>query len=461
MPKNPSLLSHVLSSTKQEFHSWNALVRADWRWLFILVFGVVILVLFSRPLPPSDIYLAVGQTGSTFEMLGKKFVPYFEKEGIKLHLVNTHGSVESLVDVNDKSNIISATLMTGGITSSGSYPELRSLGSIEYVPFWLFYRGPQYTGNKPFAFFSDKKVSIGPVDSASEITIKKILSLSGLSIENRSNILRIGNQEGIAKLLAGQIDAICIMDGINGPNIQELLHHPEIHLLNFAYAPAYVKKLPYMSVVTVPKGALDLSKLRPAEDIQMLASTVTLIIKKDLHPAVQSIFLLGAEKISHHLDQFFSKPDFFPTYFDHSIPISSVAESFYSGSRVHMLERLPIWLASYIDRMWFIILGLFAVIFPLFQLIPSYRSKHSVMLVEDSYDEIQEIDQKSALAKTEQEYLELLADLDELDAETRMSWISSEEKIRLYTMKTHLNLVRTQILSRLEKHRLHCKMNPS
>jgi hypothetical protein len=83
------------------------------------------------------------------------------------------------------------------------------------------------------------------------------------------------------------------------------------------------------------------------------------------------------------------------------------------------------------------------------------------MLVEDSYDEIQEIDQKSALAKTEQEYLELLADLDELDAETRMSWISSEEKIRLYTMKTHLNLVRTQILSRLEKHRLHCKMNPS
>lgn len=461
MPKNPSLLSHILSSTKQEFHSWRALLRADWRWLFLLIFGVLILVLFSRPLPPSDVYLAVGQTGSTFEMLGKKFVPYFEKEGIKLHLVTTHGSVESLAELNDKNNPISATLMTAGVAEDGSFPQLRSLGSIEYVPLWLFYRGTQYTGSKPFAYFSDKKVSIGPVESASELTLNKILSLSGLSIDNRPNILRIGNKEAIAKLLAGQIDAVCIMDGFNGPNIQELLHHPEIHLLNFTYASAYVKKMPHMSVVTIPKASLDLSKVHPAEDIQMLASTVTLVVNKDLHPAVQSIFLMAAEKISKNLDQFFSKPGFFPAYIDHSIQISSVAESFYSGSRVHMLERLPIWLASYIDRMWFIILGLLAVIFPLFQLIPSYRSKHSVMLVEDSYDEIQEIDQKSTLVNSEQEYLELLVHLDQLDAETRMSWISSEEKIRLYTMKTHLNLVRTQILSRLEKHRMHHKMNSS
>ncbi len=148
-------------------------MRADWRWLFLLIFGVVLLVLFSRPLPPSDIYLAVGQSGSTFEALGKKFVPYFEKEGITLHLVNTHGSVESLADVNDKNNAISATLMTGGITEDGSFPELRSLGSIEYVPLWLFYSGPEYTGSKPFAYFADKKVSIGPVDSASEVTLKK------------------------------------------------------------------------------------------------------------------------------------------------------------------------------------------------------------------------------------------------------------------------------------------------
>lgn len=460
MSKNPSLLAHIISSALQELHSWRALVRADWRWLFLLIFGVVILVLFSRPLPPSDIYLAVGQSGSTFEVLGKKFVPYFEKEGITLHLVNTHGSVESLADVNDKNNSISATLMTGGITEDGSFPELRSLGSIEYVPLWLFYSGPEYTGSKPFAYFADKKVSIGPVDSASEVTLNKILSLSALSIDGRSNLLRMGNKEGIAKLLAGQIDAVCIMDGINGSNIQELLAHPQIHLLNFSYASAYVKKMPHMSVVTIPKGSLDLSKLHPAEDIQMLASTVTLVVKKDMHPAVQSIFLMAAEKISKNLDQFFAKPEYFPAYIDHSIQISPEAEIFYSGSRIDVLDRLPIWLASYIDRMWFVMLGLLAVIFPLYQLIPGYRKKHSVMLIEDAYDEIQQIDQKSALVKSEQEYLELLAQLDELDAESRSSWISSEEKIHLYTMKAHVNLVRVQILSRLEKLRAnHSIMN--
>lgn len=454
MSKNPSLLTHLLSSLHQEFHSWRALFRSDWRWIFLLIFGLVTLILFSRPLPPKDIYLAVGQPGSTFELLGKKFVPYFEKEGIRLHLLSTHGSLESLIEVDDKGNTVSATLMTGGVAHDRPYPRLRSLGSIEYVPLWLFYTGPEYTGDKPFAYFSNKKVSIGPQDSASGITLKKILSLSGISIDDRPNLLHMGNKEGVDKLLAKEIDAICIMDGINGANVQELLMHPEIHLLSFTHAPAYVKKIPYLSVVTIPESSLDLKKLYPAKDVQMIASTVTLIVEKDMHPAVQSIFLLAAEKISNDLDQFFAKPEFFPAYIDHAIEISPVADRFYSGNRMHMLERLPAWLSSYIDRMWFILIGLLAIIYPLFRILPSYRSKHSVMLIEDDYDEIQEIDKKSALAKSEQEFMELLAQLDKLDIEARESWISSEQKFRLYTMKTALNLVRTQTLSRLEKLRM-------
>ena len=116
-----------------------------------------------------------------------------------------------------------------------------------------------------------------------------------------------------------------------------------------------------------------------------------------------------------------------------------------------MLERLPIWLSSYIDRMWFVLLGLLAVIYPLFRILPSYRSKHSVMLIEDAYDEIQRIDKLSTHEKSQSELHDLLNQLDLLDQETRDSWVSSEEKYRLYTMKNALNLVRNQILSRIHK----------
>lgn len=451
MSKNPSLISHLRSSLAQELHSWRDLIRTDWYWLLLMLIGVATLIAFSRPLPPRDVYFAVGQEGSTFEMLGKKFVPYFEAEGIRLHLVNTQGSAKSLADLADKDSSVNAALMIGGVVDSGAYPGLRSLGSVEFAPLWLFYRGSEFHGSKPFAYFSTKRVSVGPSGSAAEITLRRILSLSGISTEERPNLLRLPNKEAIASLLSGELDGLFIMDGFNSPNIEELLSHPDIHIFNFTYAPAYVKKLPYMSVVSIPKGSLDLHKAYPAEDIQMLASTVTLLVEKDMHPAVQSIFLLAAEKISSGLDQFFSKPEFFPAYVDHAIEISPIAKRFYEGGRMPLVERLPVWLSSYIDRMWLVLLGLFAVIYPIFRLLPSYRSKHSIMIIEDAYDEIQEIDQLSTSTDNPDDLGLLLIRLNQLDKDTRDGWVSSEEKNRLYTMKGALNLVRNQLLSKLEK----------
>ena len=451
MSKNPSLISHLRSSLAQELHSWRDLIRTDWYWLLLMLIGVLTLIGFSRPLPPRDVYFAVGQEGSTFEMLGKKFVPYFEAEGIRLHLVNTKGSAKSLADLADKENSVDAALMIGGIADSGAYPGLRSLGSIEFAPLWLFYRGSEFHGSKPFTYFSNKRISVGPSGSAAEITLSKILALSGISTEERPNLLRLPNKEAIANLLAGELDGLFIMDGFNSPNLEELLRHPDIHIFNFTYAPAYVKKLPYISVVSIPKGSLDLHKTYPAEDIQMLASTVTLLVEKDMHPAVQSIFLVAAEKISNELDQFFARPEFFPAYVDHAVQISPIAKRFYEGGRMPMLERLPVWISSYIDRMWLVLLGLFAVIYPIFRLLPSYRSQHSIMMIEDAYDEIQEIDQLSTNTDDPDVLIALLIRLDRLDKESRDGWVSSAEKNRLYTMKGALNLVRNQVLSKLEK----------
>lgn len=206
-----------------------------------------------------------------------------------------------------------------------------------------------------------------------------------------------------------------------------------------------------MGVVNIPKGSLDLQKVYPAEDIQMLASTVTLLVEKDMHPALQSIFLLAAEKISNELDQFFAKPEFFPAYVDHAVEMSATAKIFYEGGRLPMLERLPAWLSSYIDRMWLILLGLLAVIYPIIKLLPSYRRKQSIMIVEDAYDEIQEIDRLSADTSNLDALRTLLTRLDRLDKETRDGWVSSDEKNRLYAMKGALNLVHNQVLSRVEK----------
>ena len=449
--QNPSLILHTRDSLYQEFQAWWGLLKSEWYWVVILVGGAVLLLAFTRPLPPKDVYLAVGQEGSTFEALGKKFVPLFAKEKIRLHLVNTAGSGTSLQDLADKDIQVNAALMVSGIPEKDKYPNLNSLGSIEYVPLWLFYHGESPVISGTVAQFSNKTVAIGPEGSGTEIILERILSLSNMALDKSATFLKIPNKEAADKLISGELDAVFILDGINGPNVQKLLAHDDIHVFNFEYAKALAKKLPYLEVVEIPKGSLDLKTLRPPRDINMLASTVSLLVEKDMHPAIQYLFLLGAEKVSNDVDQFFAKPDLFPAYLDHNIPLSPVANRFYESGAPALKDSLPLWLSSYLDRIWILLIGALAVIYPIFKLFPSYRHTRAAMLISDAYEEILEIEQRADGCDSLEVLQKMIDRLEEMNLDSRQITIASDDINRLYSMKSALNMVHTQLIEQKNK----------
>ena len=447
--KRPSLVRHTRESVTQEIDAWVGLVKGEWKWILVLFVGLAILVAFTRPLPPKDVYLAVGQRGSVFGMLGEKFVPLFADEGIDLHLVYTAGSAASLAELVDKDQLPNAALMVGGIVTKGKFRNLLSLGSVEYVPLWLFYRGPEFASKELLNNLAGKRVAVGLDGSAEQIMIKKLLGLSGIDLEGHDNLLKANNQVAAEKLINGEIDAMFIMDGIDGQAVQNLLTHKDLYIANFAYAPAYVKKLPFLKTVSIPMGSLDLKAHNPTQDIQMLASSVTLLVEDDMHPVVQQIFMLAADKIGNEIDQFFAAPEFFPAYIDHAVPLSPVAKRFYEQGPPAFRGSLPLWLINYVDRLWFLVVGAAAVVYPLLKIFPSYRHMRSVLLIGDAYSDIQKIEQEAALADSNDELQSLVDELNALDAETTGSRISAVEINRLYSMKSALNLVRTQIANRI------------
>lgn len=443
--KNPSLLRHTRDTLIQELWAWLTLFRTEWKSVLLFAFGVFMLLFFSKPLPQRDVSLAVGQHGSKFEVLGEKFIPYFAKQGMRLHLVNTNGSGASLAQLADENVDVDAALLVGGVANKGEFSNLLSLGSVETIPLWIFYSGKEFDGKSAYDFFNTKKVAIGNVGSASESVLRKTLALSGIELQKQSNFLQIPDKDAVQLLIDGKIDAICIMDGINAPNVKKLLAQRNLHILNFPHASAYVKKLPFFSAVDIPAGSLDLKDGYPPKSITMLASTGTLLVERDLHPVIQQTFLLAADEISRQDDQFFSDPEYFPKYVDRTIPLSPVARKFYDEGPPSYRDRLPLWLINYVDRIWFLLIGVFALIYPLFKLFPSYRSMRSVMLIEDAYEEIQAVELEAQKAHSIDEITSLLARLAMLEDEIRQWSISSEEMNRLYTMKSALNLIRIQI----------------
>ena len=432
------------------------LLRTEWKWVLVIAIGVVFLLIFTKPLPPKDVYLAVGQEGSKFEAIGKKFVPYFAEQGLDLHLVHTKGSAANLATLANTTTEVHAALAVAGVANRGQYPNLESLGSIEYIPLWVFYRGNGNEGAGAYKFFSSKRVAIGNVGSASATVLEKLLAITGISLQKQPNFLQIPDKDAIEKLLTGEIDAICIMDSINAPNVQRLLAAKDLNIQNFVFAPAYVKKLPFFSTVVLPMGGLDIKSERPSRDIKLLASSGVLLVDKTLHPAIQQTFLMAANAVAKTDDQYFSTPGFFPAYIDYTVPQSPIARKFYEQGAPALADRVPLWLVNYVDRVWLLLLGGFAIIYPLFKLFPSYRRVRSVILIEEAYEQIQQIENTLASVQGVYELESLVDQLNRLDTESIQWSITSEEINRLYTMKSGLNLVRQQTELRIKALRSMC-----
>ena len=447
--KKHALLRFVRNRLREEHMAWRIMWREEWVSLLVLAIGAVLLLVFSRPLPPREVTLAVGQPGSTYEQLGKRYQAYFAREGVSLRLVNTAGSRESILDAEDAGSPINAGFLLGGIAHKGDFPHLASLGSVQYLPLWLFYRGRQFTGSDAVSHFKGKPIAIGLEGSGTEMLLTRILAMRGISIaKDAANFHRLSHAEAKQALLAGQIDAMAIVDGFESPTIQDILAHPEIHIFDFAYAEAYVKRMPYLAMVMIPRGSLNLVKLDPPNDIHMIASTITLLVEKTMHPALQHLFLQAAVSVGQESESFFDRADLFPAYIDKSIPLSPVAERYYDKGAPWLTGYVPFWVVNYVDRMWLLALGVFAVVLPLFRLVPNYRLFRSRQLISDAYDELKLIEDRMYAATSIEQLNYLLERLNQLDGELENVWVSSDETNRFYTMKNALGLVRREIQER-------------
>ena len=448
--KNHAFIRFIRNRMREEHLAWRIMFREEWVSLLVILLGVVLIVFVTRPLPPRQVTLAVGQPGSTTEQIGKRYQEIFAQEGVTLTLVNTAGSRESIVEANDANTSINAGFLLGGIAHKGDFPHLVSLGSVQYLPLWLFYRGAEYKGADAINYFRGKPIAIGIEGSGTEQLLTRILAMRGVKISaDNTNLRRLPHAEAREQLLDGKIEAMAIVDGFDSPTIQGLLAHPELHIFDFSYADAYVKRMPYLEVVTIPRGSLNLTKLDPPNDIHMIASTVTLLVEKTMHPAIQQLFLLAADRTSDDVEGFFGRADQFPAYIDKSIPLSEVAQRYYDKGAPWLTGLLPFWVVSYIDRMWLLVLGLFAIILPLFRLLPNYRLFRSRQLISDAYDELKVIEERM-YAATSIEQLRYLQDrLDTLDAELGDVWVSSDETNRFYTMKSAISLVGREIKERI------------
>jgi TRAP-type uncharacterized transport system substrate-binding protein len=105
--------------------------------------GVALLVtalafVFAPPMPPRTVVMATGPEGSAYAALGQKYKETLRRQNLRLELLATNGSVENIERLRDSQGGVSVAFVQGGTTSAAEAPELVSLGTLFYEPFWVF-----------------------------------------------------------------------------------------------------------------------------------------------------------------------------------------------------------------------------------------------------------------------------------------------------------------------------------
>lgn len=381
----PDYSRQLRANTLDEYRALISFAKHYWYLVLIMLVGLVVFFYAVRPFPPSKVVLATGEPHSINQHLGQWYKDFFADHGVDLQIIESEGSVENL-------NILERGEVDAAFTQAGlpvpKSTKILSLGSVQYEPLWFFYRGTVDFENMGMDFLAHKRISIGLPNSGTQFMVRDVLKEFRVSTEDHPNLQALGAKESVEALIRGELDGLFILANPDSALLQELLTNSDIHPWNFKSAKAMASRMQYANSVTFPTGAVSLSPLRPVQDINLVATSTTISVQKNLHPAIQFLFMLATETHYKNKANYFERQGGFPAFLDQKQRKSPVAAKYIENEGSIFKHDSPFWLASLLDRAWLLIAALFAISLPLMKLIPSYRKFHLTLMLYDHYGDM-------------------------------------------------------------------------
>ncbi len=421
----------------------------------LLIFALPALVLiaaafalawqFVRPAPPKKIVISTGAPGGAYHYFGERYRDKLAQDGIEVELRPSSGAVENLRRLKTDDSV-DVGFLQGGIANEPDSDDLATLGSMYLEPVWVFHRKADAHLDR-IDQLKGRRIAVGTAGSGAQLFALQLLAANGFATDD-PRLVALGGMDAVAALRRGDVEAFFVVGAPQAPVVDALLHTPDIGLLSFAQADGYVRHFPHLVKITLPRGAIDIRGDQPPRDVQLLAATANLVVKADIHPAIVTLLLKHARDI-HSPPGLLQAANSFPAPQDHALPIHPMARRFYDSGPPFLQRYLPFWLAVLIDRLFVMLLPLFAVVIPLSKVIPAIYNWRMRARVYRWYGELKfleaEIDRAGqdghSLAAIDT-FLGRLDRIEERAARRKLPLAFSNE---LYTLREHIGLVRRRL----------------
>lgn len=411
----------------------------------LVVAGFWLAYQFVEPAPPGTIRMATGRPDGAYHQFAERYRQPLKEQGIELELVPSQGAVENLELLTRDQNPVDLAFVQGGVDTTGLEDQLASLGSLYYEPIWVFHS----IGIQPRTLkdLSGMRIGVGGAGSGTQAVARTLLAANGVGPAEAS-LVEIDFTGGAQALLRGDLDALFVIASPTAGVVRQLATDPQVAIMNFVRADAYVRLYRYTSRLDLPEGVVDLAANRPERDIELLSVTANMVVRRDFHPALVDLVLQIARQV-HASPGILEAPEEFPTRDYAILPVDDDAARYYRYGPPFLQRYLPFWAANLVDRLKIMLLPLIALLIPLGRALPPVYQWRVRSRVYRWYDDLQALDPRRADVEPDVDSVESrLGALDELEADVNRVSVPLSYTDELYHLRSHIAMVRRDLESR-------------
>jgi len=431
--------------------------RISWRDLAVTLGPIVLLCMlaiwiafrFVRPAPPDTIVITSGPDGSQFRNTAERYKKILARNDVTLEILPSHGGLENLKRLIDPEYRVDVGLVQGGLAAGLDTDELASLGSVFYQPVMVFYRSA--APRDRLSALKGERLAIGAEGSGARALALTLLKANGIEPGGPTKLLDLSGEAAVQALLDRKIDAAILMgDSLVSGAFRKLLGAPGVRLLDFAQADGYVRRFRYLSKLELPAGSLDLGRNLPEKTLALIAPTVELVARADLHPALSDLLIEAAREV-HGRGGLLQRPGEFPAPLEHEYSISDDAARFYKSGKGFLYRHLPFWLASLADRTMVVLVPIIVLLIPALRLAPWLYSWRIRARIYRRYGELMAVERAMLSQAAPEEHENLLKRVDEIEKSIISVRMPSSFADEVYVLRAHIHFVRDRLARRIDE----------
>jgi TRAP transporter TAXI family solute receptor len=412
----------------------------------LLIFAVAAVAAWSLLPPPlpKKVRLGTGPVTGHYARFGEALRAIVVKHGIELEPVTTAGSVENIRLL--LGGEIDVGLVQSGNLSDAETAQLQSVASVFYEPVLVVERIEWDRDH-----IAGGRIAIGLPGSGTNALARELLADQGVTegVPPGTQLVEIGNERAVEALQAGEIDSAVFVMSLEIPWVHTLFTDPGLRVTNFPQAEAFTRHYRYLRRVVIPAGLIDLREEIPRHDVQVIATTASLVIRPGTHRALIPLLIESAREQLYQ-GGLLAGPEEFPSAYGVEAPLAEEALNYFERGPSFFYRWLPLRYAFVASRFAILLIPLLTLLYPLFHSAgPTYRW-FIQRRVYRWYLVLRRVEQQMDASGDSASLEQVRKELERVGDEIRSTHVPAKYGANLFALRAHHRLL-VDSLERLDK----------